>query len=74
MKTSHRTLIWTTLLFAAFAMLLGTFCYFLGKTDTLGGAFSEFLGFSYALLPGVLIVIALMIYDIRRAGKKNTKK
>ena len=71
MKANHRILIWGILLMAMFATILGTFCYFLGKTDSLGDAMSEFIHFGYILFPLFLVVIGLAVSDIRRIGKKK---
>lgn len=71
MKTNQRTLSWAILLILIFTLIIGTFCYFLGKTDTLGAAFSGFMHFGYALFPVFFLVIGLAVYDLRRIGKKK---
>ena len=71
MKKNQHILIWTIILFLLFAMITGTFCYFLGKTDSLGEAFNEFLVFGYGLFPLFLVVIGVAVYDVRRVGRKG---
>ena len=73
MKNNSKIFTWALILGFFFALIVGTFCYFLGKTNTLGGAWSEFANFGYMLLPLFVLVFVLGVADIRRTLRKKNE-
>lgn len=71
MKNQQKKALYIVLLLFLFGLIGATFCYFMGITDTLGEAFTEFLRFGKWLLPAFIAAFSLILYDLNRLNRKN---
>lgn len=71
MNPKQARLAWALILIFLFGIVVATFCYFLGTTDTLGEAFQAYWRFGAGLIPLFLIVALLAAVSLRRLDKKE---
>jgi hypothetical protein len=71
MNNQQKKALYIVILLFLISMQGGMFCYFMGKTDTLGEAFSQFIDFAKWIFPVFIVCFSLVLYDLRKLNRKN---